>query len=173
MAGLIQQSMQPGAPAPDPMQAQMPPGQPQEEAGADPDSDPSFAAAIDFAMRALYEAGAAKNIAESLKSANDKVDALANLAYEITAATDEKTEGAVPDELFALLGIQVLQEVADIGEAAGIQLASADVAGALKIMILRFVGEQGMDATQLQAEMDKVDPAEFERMANEAEGAPA
>ena len=32
-------------------------------------------------------------------------------------------------------------------------------------MILRFLGEQGVDTTQLQQAMDQVDPEEFNRMA--------
>ena len=62
---------------------------------------------------------------------------------------------------------QILQEVADIAEAAGIQLKGSEIATAMKQMILRYVGEQGMDTTQLSAAMDDVDPAEFDRMAEE------
>lgn len=151
MAGLIQKNMQPQAPA----------GAPAE---ADPETDPAFNAAMQLAMSSLYDNGAAKQIAQQL-AANPSVDALANTAYEITSIVDERTDGGVPDELLALLATNILEEVADIAEAAGVTLKPADLAGALKQMILRFVGEQGGDTTQLQAAMDQVDPAEFDRMA--------
>lgn len=133
--------------------------------GPDPDSDPGYATALRFAMQALYENNAADGVAQSLRTARDPVDGLANTAYEIVAIVDERTEGAVPDELFALLATKILGEVADIGQAAGVKYKPADIALALKTMILRYLGEQGMDTTQLQQAMDQVDPEEFNRMA--------
>lgn len=160
MAGLIEQGMQPQAPE----QEQMPAGQMPAGGEVDPDNDPNYVMALKFAMQALYESGAAENVAKSLKGAKDPVEGLADTAYEITSIVDERTDGAVPDELFALLATRILQEVADIAQAAGIQLRPADVALALKQMILRYLGEQGVDTTQLQQAMDQVDPSEFDRM---------
>lgn len=131
----------------------------------DADTDPNYQTALKFAMQALYQSGAADGVAESLRSARSPVDGLATTAYDITSIVDERTEGAVPDELFALLATKILEEVADIGEAAGISYKPADIAMALKQMILRYLGEQGMDTTQLQQAMDQVDPEEFNRMA--------
>lgn len=170
MEGLIKQQMQ-GAPAEEQMPAEaMPPEMASEmEEGSDPDSDPGYATALKFAMQALYENGAAEDVAKSLSTAPDPVDGLANTAYEITAIVEERTEGAVPDDLFALLATKILQEVADIGEAAGVQYQPSDIAQALKDMILRYLGEQGMDTSQLQQAMDQVDPEEFNRMAQDAE----
>lgn len=138
-----------------------------EEAASD---DPNYIQALAFAMDVLYEKEAAKNVAKSLRGAQDPVETLANTAYEITAIVDERTEGRVPDEYFALLATKILEEVADIAEAAGVQIRPADVALALKQMILRYLGEQGVDTTQLQQAMDQVNPEEFNAMAME-EGA--
>jgi hypothetical protein len=138
-----------------------------EEAASD---DPNYIQALAFAMDVLYEKEAAKNVAKSLRGAQDPVESLANTAYEITAIVDERTEGRVPDEYFALLATKILEEVADIAEAAGVQIRPADVALALKQMILRYLGEQGVDTTQLQQAMDQVNPEEFDAMAME-EGA--
>lgn len=132
--------------------------------GPDPDTDPNYTGALKFAMQALYQNNAADGVAKSLRTARDSVEGLANTAYDITSIVDERTEGAVPDELFALLATKILQEVADIGEAAGIKYKASDIALALKQMILRYLGEQGMDTTQLQQAMDQVDPEEFNRM---------
>jgi len=167
MAGMIQEQMQqpPQAAPADPMAEQMPQGQPGAE--ADPDTDPNYATALKFAMQAMYQGGGAEGVAKSLQTARDPVEGLANTAYEITSIVDERTEGAVPDELFALLATKILEEVADIGEAAGLKYKGSDIALALKQMILRYLGEQGMDTTQLQQAMDQVDPSEFDRMAEE------
>lgn len=146
---------------------------PAPEEGMDPESNEGFAKATQFAMEALYANKAANDIAKALRTAPDKVEAMANTAYEIVSITDEKTDGVVPDELLAAFATFVLEEVAEIAEAAGIEVKPSDVALALKQMILRFLGEQGVDTTQLQQAMDQVDPEEFNRMAEGEEEVPA
>jgi hypothetical protein len=181
MAGLIQQNMAAGAPAPEqkpqpgmaPQQMpaeqmppeQMPMGEMEEGEGPDPDTDPGYQQAMAFSMEALYGKEAAKNVAKSLKTGGDPVESLANTTYEIISIVDERTDGAIPDELLVLFASKILEEVADIGEAAGVQYRPSDVALALKQMILRFLGEQGVDTSQLQQAMDQVNPEEFNRMA--------
>lgn len=174
MAGLIQQQMG-GAPAPQQQpqpgmaQEQMPMGGMPEGGGPDPDTDPGYQQAMEFAMEAMYGQGAAKDMAKSLKAGGDPVEAMANTAYEIVSIVDERTDGAVPDELLVLFASRILEEVAEIAEAAGIQFQPSDVALALKQMILRFLGEQGVDTTQLQQAMDQVNPNDFNQSAMEGE----
>lgn len=145
--------------------------QPEADEGPSPESDPAFRDALKFAMTALYQNGAAKKIAEAITSATDKVTAIANTAYDIVSITDEKTQGSVPEELLAVLGAHVLQEVTDICEAAGQGCAPADVAEAFKRMVLRFVEEQGFDTAQLKQAMDQVDPNEIVKAAQSGEPA--
>lgn len=140
------------------------------QGGADPNTDPAYQQAISLAMEALYGKEAAKNVAKSLRGAPSVVEGLANTAYEITSILDERTDGKVPDELLVLLATNVLEEVADIADAAGVSVTPADAALALKQMILRFLGEQGVDTTQLQQAMDQVDPEEFNRASAEVGG---
>jgi hypothetical protein len=131
------------------------------------ENDPAFSAAMELAMKALYEGGAAKDVAAQLKGSSSVTEGLANVAYEMTSVIDERTDGQVPDELIVMLGASILQEVADIAEAAGMKPAAQDVAEAFKQMLLRFLGEQGVDTTQLQQAMDEVDPAAFNQVADE------
>ena len=131
----------------------------------DANDNAQYVAALKFAMQALYENGGAEDVAHSLSKANNIVDGLSNTAYEIMAIVDERSNGAVPDDFFGLLGINVLQEVADIATAAHIQLKPAEIALALKQMILRYLGEQGYNTQQMQAAMDKVNPDQFNQMA--------
>lgn len=175
MAGLIEQQMgAAGAPMQNPMQdpmaaqagmGQMMPGEMMEADDDEPlnEDDPAFQSALQLAMQALYQNEAARDVAQGLRSAQDPVQGLADTAYEIVSVVDERTEGAVPDELIVLLSITILQEVAEIGEAAGIDTSPTVLAEAFKQMLLRFLGEQGLDTTQLQQAMDEVDPSVFQQ----------
>lgn len=167
MPGLIQGQM-----APETQGAPMPPqtGQEGAQGAQDPAESPGYQQAVQFAMEALYSQQAAKQVAQALKTARDPVEALANTAYEIVSIVDERTQGAVPDEMVAPFAVFVLGEVAEIAQAANVKMRPADVALALKQMILRYLGEQGMDTTQLQQAMDQADPEEIARMAGGEEG---
>lgn len=168
MAGLIKDQMAGGAaaaPAPEAApEEQMPQGQMPaggEDAEELDERNPEFIQAMKYALQVLYEKGAAGDIAKQLRSSQDKQDALANIAYEITSVVDERTDGKVPREMIALLAMAILNEVVDIGEAAKMDITPEDAAGAFKAMLLRFLGENGVDTTQLQQSMDQVDPAVF------------
>ena len=170
MAGLINEKMAAPAEEMPTMQGQAPGAeQPAPEAAEADESNPAFQAAMEFAMEALYGNKAAKGVAESLRLANDPVEGMANTAYEIVSIIDEKTNGEVPDELLVLLATNVLEEVGEIAEAAGIDVSPANIAAALKQMILRFLGEQGVDTTQLEQAMGQVNPEEFNQLAQQAD----
>jgi len=126
------------------------------------ENNPAFVQAMRFAMSVLYEQNAADDVAKQLSAGQDKVEALANIAYEITTTVDERTEGRVPDELVALLGMAILKEVLDIAEALKLGVTPAEAAGAFKLMLLRYLGENGVDTSQLQQAMDQIDPKVFE-----------
>lgn len=183
MAGLIQQSMNGSAAdeqmEQEPVEGMGPDGSAQHEgmegeapeagddSGPDPDTDPGYQQAMILAMKSLYEGKAAKDVAKTLKGSQNLVDAMANTSYEIVSIVDERTDGAVPDELLVLFATRVLEEVAEIADAAGLDPKPADVAEALKQMILRFLGEQGVDTTQLQQAMDQVNPEDFNKLAQD------
>ena len=132
------------------------------EGGAPDENNPAFVQAMRFAMSVLYEQDAADDVAKQLSSGQDKVDALSNIAYDLTTTVDEKTEGQVPRELIALLGMAILKEVVDIAEAMKLGVTPKDAADAFKQMLLRYLGENGVDTTQLQQSMDQIDPKVFE-----------
>ena len=173
MAGLLdpnaQQQMPPEQMPPDPMQEPMPEEMPPEEMPeqeAD-ENNPAFQQALYMAKQALYEDGAADTIHEQIKGADDPVEMVANIAYDMTSIIDERTQGEVPDELLVLLASSLLEEVADIAEASGITLTNAEIAKSMKLMILRFVGDQGHDTRALQAAMDQVSDEDIEQMISE------
>lgn len=134
--------------------------EPQQQPPAD-ENNPAFVRALKFAMQVLYKQKAAGDVAKQLRAAKDKTDALGSIAYEITSTVDERTEGTVPRELLGLLAMAILKEVIDIGQAAKMNLTPQDAASAFKNMLLRYLGENGVDTSQLQQGMDKIDPAIF------------
>ena len=129
------------------------------------ENNPAFLRALKFAMRVLYEQKAAGDVAQQLRVATDKTEALGNIAYEIVSMVDERTEGTVPRELLGLLAMAILKEVIDIGQAAKMDITPQNAAGAFKNMLLRYLGENGVDTSQLQQGMDKIDPAVFSQVA--------
>lgn len=175
MAGLIQQQMggapaAQGAPAPEEDKAMPMAGAEAEEAeGPEQGEDnPVFQQALTYAYEVLYKGEAAKDVAKQLKAAPSVAEGMADVAYNITSIIDEKTDGQVPDELLVPLAMNVLQEVGEIAEAANMNPQPEDIAGAFKTMILRYLGEQGVDTAQLQQAMDQVDPAVFRQAAEQA-----
>lgn len=179
MAGLIQKQLGATPAEQMPPEEAMPPMPAEEQMPADAiaqgedegptEDDPTFQTAVQFAMEALYGAGAAKDISKQLKAAPGLVDGMADIAYNITSVVDERTDGQVPDELLVPLAMKILEEVVEIADATGLDPQPEDVALAFKQMILRYLQEQGLDTTELQAAMDQVDPAEFRKVAEEAE----
>lgn len=161
MAGLIQNEM--GA-APEQM-AQM--GMGEMEGDEADESDPKFQEALALAMESLYSNEAAMDVSQQLKSAGNLTDALAAVAYDMTAVIDERTNGEVPDELLVPLAMKVLEEVVEIAQASGLDPQPEDVALAFKQMILRFLQEQGVDTSQLDEAMNAVDPSVFRQAAEE------
>jgi hypothetical protein len=178
MAGLIQQSMKGSAAdeemEQEPVEGTGPDGSAQHEGmegeppeandnSSAPEYSPMFQKALTFAYEALYKNGAASDVAKQLKSAQGLADGMADVAYNITGIVDERTDGELPDELIAPVAMSVLQEVSEIAEAAHLDPQPEDIATAFKTMILRYLGEQGVDTTQLQQAMDQVDPSEFRK----------
>jgi hypothetical protein len=147
------------------MQGQMPPGQAGQGGEEVDERNPEFISAMKFALKVLYQSGAAEDIAKQLRASKDKQEGLANVAYEITTVVDERTDGKVPRELIGLLAMAILNEIVDIAEAAKMDIQPQDAAGAFKDMLLRYLGENGVDTSQLQQGMDQIDPAVFSQAA--------
>jgi hypothetical protein len=161
---MISQAAKRGYPA---QKRAAPTGAPAADAAAG--SSPAYEQGMAFVRESLYGAKAAKDVAKSLRAASDPARALADTAYEMVTIADEATNGAIPDEELVAFATEVLGEVADIAEAAGLRIRGATIAKAVQMMLVRYVTEQGMDPTQLQQAMAQVDTEavgrELERMA--------
>ncbi|MET3998818.1 hypothetical protein [Marinobacterium sp. MBR-109] len=131
--------------------------QPAEEMAQDESASPQYESAIKTVYKLLYEKGAGKDAIEAISSAANKTDAMANMAYELAQVAAENEESFPEDDL-TLLATSVLAEIGDIAEAAGIEIAASDVAEAFKIMLLRMLGELGLDTTKLEQAMSAYTP---------------
>ena len=152
MAGMLQlPEKQPAA-----MPSAQQPAQPADNQG-DGES-PAYAEAMGMARKALYADEAARDVAKAMKSAPSPEQGLAETAYEMVSIVDEATQGRVPDEELVALAAEILGEVADIAQAAGVEVKGAVVAKAMQMMLVRYVTEQGLDPSQLQQAMAQVDP---------------
>jgi ketopantoate reductase len=150
-----------------PPAAGAPPTKPGSDEKGD-SNDGALESAVNFAMQALYGNGAAQQVAKAIQTAKDKVEAIANTAYEMVAVVDEKTDGQVPNEDLVALAAQVLGEVVEIAQAAGVKIGPMDIAAAMKDMLLRYITEAGLDPTQLRAAMDKINPAQLNTVLTKA-----
>lgn len=124
---------------------------------AQPQGD-AYDAGMDIVRKALYGEEAARDMAKALQTAGDPSEGLANAAYEMVTIADEATEGGIPDERLVEFATEVLGEVADIADAAGVTIKGVTIAKAMQMMLVRYVTEQGLDPSQLQAAMAQVDP---------------
>lgn len=165
MAGLIQQQMGGAPQEPEEEMMMTEAGEEVVENEEQAEDNPIFQQALTYAYEALYAQEAAKDVAKQLKSAPSLADGMSDVAYNITSIIDERTDGQVPDEMLVPLAMNVLEEVGEIADAAGMDPQPEDVATAFKTMILRYLGEQGVDTTQLQQAMDQVNPSEFRKAA--------
>ena len=151
------QSAEPGTDAAaDPV----PQGGPQDD-GGDPDpNNPAYLKAKELAMSKLYEEGAGKEIAAALQKAPSLLQGLVEQSLVLFSSVDEATNGSVPDNLLLLLGLDMLNEVAEIANSAGLPVDSKTIAEAVQKFILAVVQDLGGDTSQVEQAMSQIDPAQ-------------
>ncbi|MEX1198211.1 MAG: hypothetical protein WEB57_10155 [Pseudohongiellaceae bacterium] len=131
------------------------------------ESHPAFQAAMTQVMTALYKNGTADKINKLMVNAQNPMEQVSTIAYELTAVAGEKAGGEMPEDLVVLLGANVLAEVLDIAEGSGVEYQPAEVAQAFKTMLLRYLGESGYDTTELDQAMSQVGPEQINQLAAE------
>lgn len=139
MAGLISQGMEPE----DDIEER---DEVAEEGGSDEDVDRFVLAAKKVVFG---EGGMAEEIGQRLISAQDPAQEMADIAYEIVAGVDERTGAMLPDESVAEAAAEVLGMVAEIAQAAGIEVGSRDLARATKAMVSRYMRENGASEEEM------------------------
>lgn len=133
----------------------------------DSETNPAYQAAKGFVQDALYKTGAAESMAAQLSKSRDKVQALADVSYNIISVAVEKLDGELPEELYLELLQEVLSELNDIAEAAGVKYTNSDLAEVVKRNTLRYLEESGEDpaaVANLKSAMDQVPQGVFEEV---------
>ena len=139
-----------------------------ESAGEDgdevaPESEQAFVDAMRVALVKLYEGDVSDGIAKALTgySAADKVTGIVEQAQVLFNLADDVTEGTVPDEFYVMFGLQLMGEIVQIAQAAGITVSGREMADASKRFILQTVREMGGDTAELERAMGSVDQDEL------------
>lgn len=163
MQGIVRGAM---APANPPQAAEMPSATPElgDAEGVEdltPEEEQQLEAFMQEVQRGLYENEAAMDVARSLRAAEAVPTQLATLAYDMTAVVDEKTQGALDEDLIVAAGLSVLGEIVEVAEAAGVKIGGRDIALATRIMLQRLAEEAGADPAELTAAFNTVNPDEL------------
>lgn len=104
----------------------------------------------------LYEEGADEMLAKAMQSAPDLAKGLSEQAQMMLQMVDGATEGAVPDELYMMMGIEIMSELADVGKAFGLEINGRVVATAMQDFLSGVIEGLGGDPSQLRDAMSQV-----------------
>lgn len=144
-----------------------------QDDGGDPDpNNPAYLKAKELAMSKLYEEGAGKEIAAALQKAPSLLQGLVEQSLVLFSSVDEATNGSVPDNLLLLLGLDMLNEVAEIASSAGLPVDSKTIAAAVQKFILAVVQDLGGDTSQVEQAMSQLDPGQVGSALDQASRAP-
>lgn len=153
--GLIDKSMA----APPGAEPALPPGAEADDGDFTPEQDAAlkkFSLAVEHA---LYSGETAQKMAEAIAGADDKPKAISDFAYNLTAMVDEKSQGMLDDELIAPAAADVLGQVLEVAEAAGVQVGEVEMSKAVQLLLARYFEEIGATPEEVAQFMGAVDPA--------------
>jgi len=108
----------------------------------------------------LYEEGAAQGIAEALKAAPSVTDGIVDQSMALADVMEQATQGSVPDELAMSFVIDIVQEVVDIGQAAGVKIGPREIADSVREVLANVIETLGGDSTAVRQEMSQLNPDE-------------
>lgn len=133
-----------------------------EEGEDEAPSDPkAVAQAMDVVMGKLYDENVSDGIAKALSHASDPVRSVVEQATLLLNLSDEATNGSVPDDLYMMFALDVLGEVIEIAQAAGIKLGGRDIAVIVREFITTTVEDMGGDTSQVKEAMAQINPDEL------------
>lgn len=128
-----------------------PPQMEQQEGGEEDGvgADKAYQTAVDAVQKKLYDDGVAEGIAKSLLKSSDPVKGVTEQAQMLFQMADEATGGTVPDSMYLAFGMQMLTEVIEIAQAAGIQLDNKAIATGVRDFLISTVENLGGDTSQV------------------------
>ena len=147
--------------------------QPAPENGEGDDfKDPALQRAIANMGDRLYgKDKLAEEIAQSLgQSETPLPKMIATVAYTLSQAADEATDGLILEENLSVLGMLALNEVFTVAEQAGMPLETKDVSAAMKQMVIMYGEDNGLTEEEVEVlagGMMQIDDAQFAQAALE------
>jgi hypothetical protein len=143
-----------------------------ENSEGDDFKDPALQRAIAYMGDRLYgKDKVAEDIAQNLgQSETPLPKMIATIAYTLSQAADEATNGMIREENLSILGMLALNEVFTVAEQAGMPLETKDVSSAMKQMVIMYGEDNGLSEEEVEVlagGMMQVDDAQFAQAALE------
>lgn len=143
-----------------------------ENSEGDDFNDPALQRAIAYMGDRLYgKDKVAEDIAQNLgQSETPLPKMIATIAYTLSQAADEATDGMIREENLSILGMLALNEVFTVAEQAGMPLETKDVSSAMKQMVVMYGEDNGLSEEEIEVlagGMMQVDDAQFAQAALE------
>lgn len=148
---------------------------PEAEGMDDGDFTPEQQANIDkfeaATLKVLYDeqGGAAENVVNALQSSEDLAQTLATLSYDMTQILDERSGNLLDGEIDVVVATEVLGQIAEIGQTAGMEIRGPEIAKATQLMLQRYMEENGIDPSQANSIL-AMDPMAVGDALNQDEG---
>lgn len=101
-------------------------------------------------LKVLYDeqGGAADDVVRSLQSSPDVAQTLATLSYDMTQILDERSGNLLDGEIDVVVATEVLGQIAEIGQTAGMEIRGPEIAKATQLMLQRYMEESGIEPSQ-------------------------
>ena len=143
-----------------------------ENSEGDDFNDPALQRAIAYMGDRLYgKDKVAEDIAQNLgQSETPLPKMIATIAYTLSQAADEATDGMIREENLSILGMLALNEVFTVAEQAGMPLETKDISSAMKQMVIMYGEDNGLSEEEIEVlagGMMQVDDAQFAQAALE------
>lgn len=131
---------------------------------ASPDQDPAYVEAVNYVRGRVWRDGLSDRVSDVARMKALSADQMAIIAYTLIQQADEATGGNVQDDNLVSLAIEVLSEIIEIAIASGVDVTPTQMVSALKRMMVKYLTEQGVDASEIQKAMNQVTPDQFNKI---------
>lgn len=163
MEGLIQQPQAEQQPAAQP-QAEQPQGMEQD---TPIEQDQAYQEGTKFVNDELYGGQTGDDIARAIEGNKNPEDILAFLTLQLVVKADEVTGGNMAEENYIPFAADVLEEVAEVAEAAGVEVDEVMIGNIFKKMIINWLKDNGVDTTQIEQSMSQISDEDYKQVYNQ------
>lgn len=132
---------------------------PEDEEALSEEDQESYDTFMEGAHKFMFDekSGWAEDTAKRLLAAEDRPAELAAVVYDLVAALDERSGGILPDELVGTAAVDIMGDVVEMTGQLGAPMEKPQVATAYKLMVERYISENGGSQEDIAALMSQVD----------------